>query len=61
MGESDATRPQGEKLRKAVKWIAAIQLEKPEMSRKEILYQAQIRFDLSPRESEFLNNNFDQA
>jgi len=60
MGEAQGLQPQGEKLRKAVKWIAATQRRQPATSRRAILEQAQIRFDLSPKECEFLDRNFEQ-
>ncbi|NDY41675.1 hypothetical protein G3N55_02250 [Dissulfurirhabdus thermomarina] len=47
--------PHGEKLRKAVKWIAQVCREHPERSRDAVLREAEERFDLSPKECEFLN------
>ncbi len=54
----ETTQPHGEKLRKAIKWISETQLEHPEIKRREVIQQAQIRFNLSPRDCEFLNKNF---
>lgn len=51
-------QPKGEKLRKVVKWISEYHLANPEQDRKKILEKAQVRFDLSPKDSEFLLNNF---
>ncbi len=45
-------------MRKAIKWISETQLEHPEIKRREVIQQAQIRFNLSPRDCEFLNKNF---
>ncbi len=50
--------PEGEKLRKAVRWFSEMIKEHPEKSRKEILSEAEIKFDLSPKECEFLNKKF---
>ena len=50
--------PEGEKLRKAVKWFSEMIKEHPERSRKDILMEAEIKFDLSPKECEFLNKKF---
>ncbi|NOX26284.1 MAG: hypothetical protein GXP59_09290 [Deltaproteobacteria bacterium] len=54
----ETTQPPGEKLRKTIKWISETQLEHPEIKRREVIQQAQIRFNLSPRDCEFLNKNF---
>lgn len=54
----ETTQPHGEKLRKTIKWISETQLDHPEIKRREIIQQAQIRFNLSPKDCEFLNKNF---
>lgn len=48
--------PQGEHIRKAVKWISETIKEDPEKSLKKIINEAILRFDLSPSDSEFLIN-----
>ena len=58
MGEADDIRPSGEKVRKALKWMSEMIEEHPGKSREQILRDAEIRFDLSPSECEFLDNNF---
>jgi hypothetical protein len=58
MGETERLKPTGEKLKKALKWISEITQECPEKKREEIIRAAEIRFDLSPAECEFLDNNF---
>ena len=58
MGETESTRPQGEKVRKALKWVSDMIEEHPERSRGQIIRDAEVRFDLSPSECEFLDNNF---
>ena len=45
-------------LQKAVQWIGAIMQEHPERQRNQVINAAQLRFDLTPAESEFLNQNF---
>ena len=58
MGTTENIRPQGEKIKKALKWISEMVGEQPEKSREQILRDAEVRFDLSPSECEFLDNNF---
>ena len=50
--------PEGENLRKAVKWLSDMVKEYPERSRREIILDAEVRFDLSPKECEFLQKRF---
>ena len=54
MGAVDPTTPQGDKIRKAVHWISETIREHPEKSRVAIIKDAEIRFDLTPRECSFL-------
>ncbi len=49
--------PEGEKIRKAVKWISAVTQEHPERDRRSIVLEAEQRFDLSPKDCEFLNRH----
>lgn len=58
MTATEELQPEGEKLRKTIRWVSEMIQEHPEKSRKEILLEAEIRFDLSPKECEFLNKNF---
>ena len=46
--------PEGEAIRKAVKWIAAQFEENPGVSGQKLVQNAVSRFDLSPKEAEFL-------
>ncbi len=46
--------PQGEKLRHAVQWISEKRKEKPDINLAKLADDACIRFDLSPKDSEFL-------
>ena len=45
-------------LKKAIHWLSESVQEHTGKSRDAILSEAQLRFDLSPRECEFLNRNF---
>jgi len=57
MGTEDLL-PEGDKLRKAVKWLSDMVKECPEKTRKEIILEAEVKFDLSPKECEFLQKRF---
>ena len=46
--------PEGEAIRKAVKWISAHIDGKPGASLQNLVQDAVLRFDLSPKEAEFL-------
>ena len=46
--------PEGDAIRKAVKWISAHLEEKPGLSSQKLVQDAVLRFDLSPKEAEFL-------
>jgi len=57
--KSDSQSPLGkEKVRKALCWMSETLLENPEKKRAEVIREAEIRFDLSPAECEFLTKNF---
>ncbi len=47
-------KPQGEKLRNAVKWISEKRKENPDTNLSHLVDQASFQFDLSPKDSEFL-------
>ena len=46
--------PEGEAIRKAVKWISAELDQEPRKSLQKLVNEAVQRFDLSPKEAEFL-------
>jgi hypothetical protein len=46
--------PEGEAIRKAVKWISAELEEDPNRSVQKLVNEAVQRFDLSPKDAEFL-------
>ncbi len=47
-------QPQGEQLRKAVKWISDKRKEDPDINLAKLVDDASLQFDLSPKDSEFL-------
>ncbi len=49
-----AIMPEGEAIRKAVKWVSAALQEESALPLKDLVQQAIIRFDLSPLEADFL-------
>lgn len=46
--------PEGEELRRAVKWISGHLQENPGLPVQPLVQEAIFRFDLSPRDAEFL-------
>jgi len=46
--------PEGEELRRAVKWISAHIQEDPEQTLNKLVQEAIFRFNLSPKDAEFL-------
>ena len=46
--------PQGEDLRKAVKWISEMRQTEPETEDRKLVEQACLKFNLSPRDAEYL-------
>lgn len=58
MGTTENVQPQGEKVKKALRWVSETVHNHPEKKRDSVIKEAEIRFDLSPAECEFLDNNF---
>jgi hypothetical protein len=52
------TQRPGDKLKNALKMFSELLERHPEKSRLDLLHEVEIRFDLSPKECEFLNKNF---
>ncbi len=50
--------PEGEQLRKAVKWISDERIEKPKANLFTLINEACLKFDLPPKDSEFLVHFF---
>ena len=53
--------PEGESLRRAVRWISDQYRDDPDAGFRKLIEQAAVRFDLSPLEVDFLHNNWDKA
>lgn len=51
-------QPQGEELRKAVKWVDEERLYNPEKPLAKLIQEACTRFDLSPLDADFLDRFF---
>jgi hypothetical protein len=47
-------QPKGEDLRRAVKWVSEERADNPEKEVKAIVQEACMKFDLSPKDEEFL-------
>ncbi len=52
--------PEGEDLRRAVKWVSRNHMEHPDRPVRELVREAIFRFDLSPVDAEFLIGFFSQ-
>ena len=50
--------PPGDKVKKAIKEFSELLLKYPEKTRLQLLQQVELKYDLSPRECEFLNSHF---
>jgi len=53
--------PEGEDLRKAIRWISGKKTEQPEKSLKDFASEASLRFDLSPKDEMLLMNFLNSA
>jgi len=58
MSEDKRLPTGGDKVKKALKWLSEELVNNPQKDRTAVLKQAEIRFDLSPAECEFLEKNF---
>ncbi len=58
MTTSHPTQLPGEKLKKALTLLSEMKEQHPEKSRAALLQEIEIKLDLSPLESEFLNKQF---
>ena len=59
MDEIDPLQSPGDKMKRAIRWLSETVQQCPTKSRRQIIEEAQIRFDLSPAECAFLEKNFD--
>ncbi len=55
---SNSMSPPGDKMKKVLCWASEYLREHPEKTRREVFEEAEVRFDLSPFECEFLNKHF---
>ena len=53
-----SVQPQGEDLRRAVKWVSEERKYHPEKEVKAIVQDACMKFDLSPKDADFLLRHF---
>ena len=57
MSSADEILPSGEKMKKTLCWISEMLQAHPEKNRQQIISEAEIRFDLSPKECDFIDRN----
>lgn len=50
--------PEGEQLRKAIKWVSDKRLDNPEAGLPGLVQEACLKFDLSPKDTDVLLNFF---
>ena len=55
MPSIDAILPSGDKMKKTLCWISEMIKEHPEKNRQQIISEAEMRFDLSPKECDFID------
>ena len=55
MSSVDEILPAGDKMKKTLCWISDMFKTHPEKSRQQIISEAEIRFDLSPKECDFVD------
>ncbi|MBW1793536.1 MAG: hypothetical protein JRJ38_03785 [Deltaproteobacteria bacterium] len=53
-------QPEGEDLRKATRWISDERLNNPKASLTNLIEQACVKFDLPPKDAEFLTRFFSE-
>jgi len=54
-------QPEGEDLRKATQWISDERLNEPGASLSRLIEEACVKFDLAPKDAEFLMRFFSQT
>jgi hypothetical protein len=57
-GDTMSINPEGEQLRKAIKWISDMRLSDPGISQSRLIGEACLKFDLPPKDAEFLMTHF---
>jgi hypothetical protein len=53
-----STLPEGEEIRKAIKWISEMRETQPDRKLSKLVEEAALKFDLSPQQTDFLYNFF---
>ncbi|MGD9950536.1 MAG: hypothetical protein AB7U29_18955 [Desulfobulbus sp.] len=61
MSEHSSLTSQSAKLKNAIIWMAEILQEQPQKTRHLIVQEAELRFDLTPLECDFLDKHFTAA
>jgi hypothetical protein len=54
MANGGGIQPQGESLRRALRWLSERRQEEPKAPRMKLIEEAALRFDLTPAEADFL-------
>ncbi len=58
MAQGSGLMPEGDALRRALRWLDERVKEEPKLERSKLVGEAAVRFDLSPVEEEFLLTNW---
>ncbi|MEN8200477.1 MAG: hypothetical protein ABFR63_10450 [Thermodesulfobacteriota bacterium] len=58
MTSQQPTQKTGDKTKQALAELAELTEKNPDKSRQSLLQQVEIKYDLTPKECEFLNRNF---
>ena len=61
MGDDRRLPTGSDKVKKALRWMGEELLNNPQKKRTAVIKEAEIRFDLSPAECEFLTKNFSES
>ena len=51
-----STLPEGEEIRRAIKWISEMRETQPDRKLSKLVEEAALKFDLSPQQTDFLYN-----
>ena len=60
MSDVEKLKPAGEKMRRVILWISETVRTYPQKNRLDILREAEIKFDLSPLECEFIESKLNE-
>jgi hypothetical protein len=55
MASVDEILPSGDRMKKTLCWISEMLKAHPEKNRQQIISEAEVRFDLSPKECDFID------